>query len=105
MNKWIIHKEGGGLPIERAKKEPFYYLFILTSESKTPWFIYKIRRHFLDDQYRTENEDDTLEHANSGEELERFIAMAVKMQSLGFRSSVEGERYEISESQFQRFFK
>lgn len=102
--EWIIHKDEGGQPIEKAKRDPHYYSFILTTETKDPWFIFKIRRSLLDDQYRTGSESDTLDHANTKEELKRFASMAVKMQKSGFRSSVEGERYEITESQFKRFF-
>lgn len=105
LTDWTLHKDEGGLPIEKARREAFFYSFILTTEARKPWFIFKIRRALLDDHYRTDTEQATLDLANTDEELKHFISMGVKMQSLGFRSSIEGERYEITQSQFQRFFK
>ena len=102
--EWLIHKDTGGQPIEKAKNEAFYYSFILTTKTRQPWFVFKIRRSLLDDKYVAINEEATLAQANTTNELKRFVSMAVKMQELGFRYSEKGKRYEITESQFQRFF-
>lgn len=102
--EWLIHKDDGGQPIEKANKEALYYSFILTTKTKKPWYVFKIRRYLLDDHYGTVSEDDTLAQANRIDELKHFVSMAVKMQKLGFRYSEKVKRYEITESQFQRFF-
>jgi hypothetical protein len=102
--EWKLFKDSDGQAIEKAKLEPLYYSFILTTESRKPWFVYKIPRRVLDDYYQTDADEATLEKANNPKECAKFILLADKMRKLGFRSSTEGQRYEISNSQFERFF-